>query len=71
LEVARDKISPVLDELANGDHVLKRELSAIFAMMQLRKQMHYPHDRRFIVDFSLTDNDEGMYLQVASTPLAV
>jgi len=63
-----EKIAPALEEIAKGDQVLKSEFHSIFDMMYERKQHFYPADNRFIVDYSLEKNEEGFYLQVASTP---
>jgi len=41
----------------------------MFDMMYERKQNYFSADNRFIVDYSLEENREGFYLQVASTPL--
>ena len=65
---ALEIIEPSLDDMANGDQLLKKEFYTMFEMMYNRKQSLFSNDKRFIVDYSLEENDEGFYLQVASTP---
>jgi len=66
---ALEAIEPTLDNMAKGDQLLKSESYMMFEMMYKRKQSLFSNDKRFIVDYSLEENDEGFYLQVASTPL--
>ena len=66
---ALEAIEPTLDNMAKGDQLLKSESYMMFEMMYKRKQSLFSTDKRFIVDYSLEENDEGFYLQVASTPL--
>ena len=66
---ALETIEPVLDDMAKGDQLLKSEFYMMFEMMYKRKQSIFSNDKRFIVDYTLEENNEGFYLQVASTPL--
>lgn len=66
---ALEIIEPSLADMANGDQLLKTEFYTTFEMMYNRKQSLFSNDRRFIVDYSLEENDDGFFLQVASTPL--
>ncbi len=66
---ALEIIEPSLDGMANGDQLLKEEFYSMFEMMYNRKQKLFSNDKRFIVNYSLEENKEGFYLQVASTPL--
>ena len=66
---ALETIRPALDDMAKGDQVLKSEFHSMFDMMYERKQNYFSSDKRFIVDYTLEENREGFYLQVASTPL--
>jgi len=45
----------------------KEEMLSIFEMMYNRKQTWYKLDKRFVVNYSLEENDQGFYLEVAST----
>jgi len=65
---ALEAIEPALDDMAKGDQLLKSEFHMMFEMMYNRKQSLFSDDKRFIVDYTLEENDEGFYLQVASTP---
>jgi hypothetical protein len=69
LDKAREQLEPFLDDLANGDSEAKKDIQGIIAVMHIRKQSLYAHDSRFIVDYSLTENDDSLSLQVASTPM--
>lgn len=40
----------------------------MFEMMYHRKQALYANDKRFVVNYSLEKNEQGFYLEVASTP---
>ena len=62
-------MEPLLDDMANDDQLLKDDFFAIFEMMYERKQNLFPDDNRFIVEYSIENNDGAFYLQVASTPL--
>mgnify|MGYP001823540635 CR=1 FL=1 len=66
---ALETIEPALDDMANGDQLLKSEFYTTFEMMYKRKQSLFSNDKRFIVDYTLEENDESFNLQVASTPL--
>ena len=66
---ALEIIEPSLADMANGDQLLKTEFYTTFEMMYNRKQSLFSNDRRFIVNYSLEANEDGFYLQVASTPL--
>lgn len=66
---AREQIEPLLDGLADGDLELKKDMLEIFTVMQARKLALYAHDRRFVIDYSLTEDDDGLHLQVASVPM--
>jgi hypothetical protein len=66
---ALEIMEPSLDDMANGDQLLKTEFYTMFEMMYNRKQSLFSNDRRFIVDYSLEENEDGFFLQVASTPL--
>ena len=66
---ALEVMEPALDDMAKGDQLLKSEFHMMFELMYNRKQSLFSNDKRFIVDYSLEENDEGFYLQVASTPL--
>lgn len=61
-------IQPALDDMTNDDQALKAEFYSMFDLMYARKESYYPTDKRLIVDYSLEENKEGFYLQVASTP---
>ena len=65
---ALEIIEPSLDDMANGNQLIQKEFHTMFEMMYNRKQSLFSNDKRFIVDYSLEENDEGFYLQVASTP---
>jgi hypothetical protein len=54
--------------MAQGDQLLKSEFYLMFELMYKRKQSLFPNDKRFIVDYTLEENDGDFYLQVASTP---
>ncbi len=54
--------------MKNGDQLLKGELYIMFGMMYNRKQSLFSNDKPFVFDYALEKNDEGCYLQVASTP---
>jgi len=69
IDEAREQIEPLLDDLADDDTEFKEDMLGIFAVMYARKQALYAHDRRFVVDYSLTENANGLYLQVASVPM--
>ena len=64
---ALETIEPILNEMANGDQLLKEEFYTMFEMMYKRKQSLFSNDNRFIVDYQLEENNEGFSLQVAST----
>ncbi len=66
---ALESLTPVLDDMAKGDQVLKSEFHSMFDMMYERKQNYFSEDNRFIVNYTLEENTEGFYLQVASSPL--
>jgi hypothetical protein len=66
---ALETMEPALDDMARGDQLLKNEFHMMFEMMYNRKQSLFTSDKRFIVDCTLEENDEGFYLRVASTPL--
>ncbi|WP_300455414.1 hypothetical protein [Desulfobacula sp.] len=66
-----ETISPALDDMAKGDQILSSEFHSIFDMMYERKQNYFSTDNRFIVNYSLEENREGFYLQVASTPMKI
>ena len=68
---ALEIIKPTLDDMANGDQLFKSEFHNIFDMMYERKQNYFSTDNRFIVNYSLEENREGFYLQVASTPMKI
>ena len=65
---ALETIEPALDDMAQGDQLLKSEIYLMFELMYKRKQSLFPNDKRFIVDYTLEENDGDFYLQVASTP---
>ena len=65
---ALERIEPALVDMANGDQILKSEFYIMFEMMYERKQSLFSNDKRFIVDYTLEENNDGFYLQVASTP---
>jgi len=69
LDEARKQIDPLLDDLADRDAAFKEDMLDIFEMMHARKHKLYAHDRRFVIDYSLTENEDGLYLQIASTPM--
>ena len=64
-----ETLEPALNKMTHGDQLLKDEFYAVFEMMYDRKQHLFFHDNRFIVDYQLEENDEGLHLQVASTQL--
>ena len=66
-EKALETIEPVLNEMANGDQLLKEEFDTMFEMMYKRKQSLFSDDKRFVVDYQLEENNEGFSLEVAST----
>ena len=68
-EKALEIIEPVLNEMANGDQLLKEEFYTMFEMMYKRKQSLFSDDKRFVVDYQLEENNEGFILQVASTTI--
>jgi len=71
-ETKRDaSIRPVLSKIADGDSRLETELLDIFGMMHRRKHALFGNDRRFIVDYSITETPEGLHLLVASSPLSL
>jgi hypothetical protein len=63
---ALETIEPALDDMANGDQLLKSEFYMTFEMMYNRKQSLFSNDKRFIVDYTLEENDESFNLRVAS-----
>ena len=63
---ALETIEPALDDMANGDQLLKSEFYMTFEMMYKRKQSLFSNDKRFIVDYTLEENDESFNLRVAS-----
>ena len=65
---ALETMEPALDGMAQGDQLLKSEFYLMFELMYKRKQSLFPNDKRFIVDYTLEENDGDFYLQVASTP---
>jgi hypothetical protein len=65
---ALETMEPALDDMAQGDQLLKSEFYLMFELMYKRKQSLFQNDKRFIVDYTLEENDGGFYLQVASTP---
>ena len=65
---AMETMEPALDDMAQGDQLLKSEFYLMFELMYKRKQSLFPNDKRFIVDYTLEENDGDFYLQVASTP---
>lgn len=70
-EEKRDaSIRPALREIADRDARLETELLDIFEMMYRRKHALFANDRRFILDYSLTDTPDGLHLLVASSPLS-
>ena len=65
---ALETMEPALEDMAQGDQLLKSEFYLMFELMYKRKQSLFPNDKRFIVDYTLEENDGDFYLQVASTP---
>ena len=65
---ALETMEPALDDMAKGDQLLKSEFHMMFELMYNRKQSLFPNDTRFIVDYTLEENDESFHLQVVSTP---
>ena len=63
---ALEAIEPTLDNMAKGDQLLKSESYMMFEMMYKRKQSLFSNDKRFIVDYTLEENDESFNLRVAS-----
>ena len=65
---ALETMEPALEDMAQGDQLLKSEFYLMFELMYTRKQSLFPNDKRFIVDYTLEENDEGFNLRVVSTP---
>jgi hypothetical protein len=65
---ALETMEPALDDMAKGDQLLKSEFHMMFELMYNRKQSLFSNDTRFIVDYTLEENDEGFNLRVVSTP---
>ena len=68
---ALEIIRPDIDDMAKGNQVLKSEFHSMFDMMYERKQNYFSSDNRFVVDYTLEENREGFYLQVASTQFKI
>ena len=63
---ALQSIEPIVN-MANGNPNIESKFYDMFEMMYNRKQSSYESDKRFIVNYSLEKNNDGYYLQVAST----
>lgn len=66
---ALKSIEPILVNMANGDRKIESEFYVMFEIMYNHKQNDYESDKRFVVDYSLEKNSDGLYLQIASTQL--
>jgi hypothetical protein len=62
-----ETIARELHKHARGDQKLERDLVRAFEEMVARKRKLFGDDRRFVVDFAVTDTPDGLHLLVAST----
>ena len=67
-EAGIESITTAVDKIHDGDSETLSDYLNIFETMYARKQELFPNDKRFSVDYSLTRNEDSIYLEVASTP---
>ncbi|MDQ7001613.1 MAG: hypothetical protein Q9N02_02850 [Ghiorsea sp.] len=65
---ATESLVKFIDLIGNNTKGFKNDFYNIFNIMRERKQKYFKSDNRFIVNYSLSENDEGLYFVVASTP---
>ncbi len=63
-EEARRTLIEVTSQEGNNTEELRRNFYTIFNMMYDRKQKYFKLDNRFIVDYSLSENDECFHLKI-------
>jgi len=63
-------IEESLRKIGVGDPAIERDLSALLQMMVARKHTYFPDDDRVIVDYSITETENGLHLLVKSTRVA-
>ena len=66
-EKAVEELDEFVNQIKEKPEGYRREFYSVFNMMYDRKQMYFKSDNRFIVDYSLEENEEGLYLEIAST----
>lgn len=66
---ARETLTIAVRDIAGGDPKLESELQQVLDMMVARKHQYFADDDRLVFDFSLTENNKGLHLMVASSPL--
>ena len=66
----KEALALAVRDISGGDQTVERGLYDVLDMMLERKRRYFADDHRFVLDFSLTDTDEGVHLMVASSPLS-